>query len=244
MTHLFESCAETRTPDPNSALLWFPPVAEAGLPVPRTEFVQYDPSSLWPLLDGQPMNGFPLGELRNACERIGYPAFLRTDLASAKHYGPKAFRVARPDRLEECIFRTFEDNCLKDLSGGTQAFMVREYLSIDSMFTAFGGLPIGREWRVFADQDGGRCHHFYWPEDAFSYERNLPATWQADLAIAATSLDEERRASLYDMAHRAVRAIGYSAWSVDFALDTSGKWWLIDMATAARSWHPDCRRCA
>jgi hypothetical protein len=47
-----------------------------------------------------------------------------------------------------------------------QAFMVREYLSIDSVFTAFGELPVGREWRVFAGLDGVRCHHFYWPEDA------------------------------------------------------------------------------
>jgi hypothetical protein len=30
---------------------------------------------------------------------VGYPSFLRTDLASAKHDGPKAFRVDRPARL-------------------------------------------------------------------------------------------------------------------------------------------------
>jgi hypothetical protein len=44
MTHLAEECADNRTPDPNSALLWFPLVAQAGLPVLRTEFVQYEPS--------------------------------------------------------------------------------------------------------------------------------------------------------------------------------------------------------
>jgi len=30
-------------------------------------------------------------------------------------------------------------------------------------------------------------------------------------------------------------------WSVDFARDRSGKWWLIDMALMAASWHwPGC----
>jgi len=40
------------------------------------------------------------------------------------------------------------------------------------------------------------------------------------------------------MALRAVRAVGKGSWSVDFALDANGKWWLIDMALAADSWHP------
>lgn len=32
------------------------------------------------------------------------------------------------------------------------------------------------------------------------------------------------------------------AWSVDFARDETGDWWLIDMAVAADSWHPDCEQ--
>ena len=52
-------------PDENSALLWYPPVAKAGLPVPRTELVPFDPNALWPLLDGQPLgDGFPLSAPR------------------------------------------------------------------------------------------------------------------------------------------------------------------------------------
>ena len=139
---------------------------------------------------------------------MGYPAFLRTDRASAKHDGPKAFRVDRPARLEECIFRTFEDNCLKDISSETQAFMAREYQSIKPVFMAFGGLPIGQEWHVLADQDGVRCHHFYWPQDAFSHEPGLPSNWHVALHLAALGLNEETRSSLYEMALRAVRAIG------------------------------------
>ena len=46
MTDSVEERGDICAPDPNSALLWFPPVAQAGLPVPRTEFVRYEPVSL------------------------------------------------------------------------------------------------------------------------------------------------------------------------------------------------------
>ena len=47
-------------PDPNSALVWFPPIQAAALPVPRTMFVEYNPMSLWPICDGQePLPDFP-----------------------------------------------------------------------------------------------------------------------------------------------------------------------------------------
>jgi hypothetical protein len=74
VTNLAKECADTRTPDPNSALLRFPSVAQAGLPVPRTKFVQYEPSWLWSLLDGEaPAREFRMEELVAACEKIGYP---------------------------------------------------------------------------------------------------------------------------------------------------------------------------
>lgn len=41
--------------NPNSALIWLPPIQHAGLPVPRTEVVRYDPKDLFPLFDGQPI---------------------------------------------------------------------------------------------------------------------------------------------------------------------------------------------
>jgi hypothetical protein len=89
-TNLAKGCAGSRTPNPNGALLWFPPVEQAGLPVPRTEFVHYEPSWLWPVLDGEAAaREFRMEELVAACEKIGYPAFLHTDLASAKHDGQR-----------------------------------------------------------------------------------------------------------------------------------------------------------
>ena len=69
---------------------------------------------------------------------------------------------------------TFEDNVLKGIADATSAFLVREFLEIPAAFEAFGGLPIGREWRFFADQESVLCRHFYWPEAAFEGHRGLP----------------------------------------------------------------------
>jgi len=229
-------------PDPNSALVWFPPIERAGLPVPRTEFVEYDPYSLFPLLDGQPIGDFPMGKLEEACGRVGYPCFLRTDLASAKHEGLGSFKVTGPDDLPRAVFSTFESNCLKDLAPFTRAFMVREWIGIPAAFTAFGGLAIGVEWRFFAGQDGVRCHHFYWPAEAFrySFERGGgPADWQERLDHLRTEPSPATLGRLEEMALDAVRAVGAHEWSIDFALDDAGRYWLIDMARAETSWHPD-----
>jgi len=170
-------------PDPNSALIWFPPIQAAGLPVPRTMFVEYEPMSLWPICDGQePRADFPIEKLKETAALMGYPLFVRTDLASAKHDGPKSYRANSEADLLRCLGRTFEDNACKDIVDFTRCWMLREFLTIGHSFTAFGGLPIGREWRFFADQDGLKCHHFYWPEEAFEKLYNAPRggakSWQ------------------------------------------------------------------
>jgi hypothetical protein len=47
---------------------------------------------------------------------------------------------------------------------------------------------------------------------------------------------------LKEMAIKAATVCGGDC-SVDFAMDNSGKWWLIDMAQAECSWHwPSCNK--
>lgn len=228
----------TLTPvDPNSALIWLPAIVAAGLPVPRTEIVNFSPTALYPILDGQePEAEFSIETIQAACRRIGYPAFLRTDLSSAKHDGPRAYRVECENDVWRCVYLTFESNALKDLACQNHAFLVREFLDISSIFSAFSGLPIGREWRIFANQETVLCEHFYWPQMAFDRQPGLPETWKEDLE--RLSDQREGLEDLKRMALSAAQAVGQGAWSVDFAQDAAGKWWLIDMALAGSSWHP------
>lgn len=170
--------------NPNSAYIWFPPIQAAGLPVPRTEIVRYNPQDLFPMLDGQKYgDGFPLDEMHAACERIGFPVFVRSDLSSAKHANKRAWLVEDKDSLLAAVYETFEDNELKWLASETSAFMLREYLPLKHSFIAFGGLPISRERRYFVEQDGAKCSHPYWPEDAFEHQFNLPENWKESLRL-------------------------------------------------------------
>lgn len=227
--------------NPNSALIWLPAIQAAGLPVPRTEIVRYNPQHLFPILDQQKYDdAFPVDEMRGACERIGFPMFLRSDLSSAKHSGLKAWKVESQDQLIGSVCRTFEDNELKWIASDTRAFLLREFLPLKHSFTAFNGLPIARERRFFVDQERVVCSHAYWPEKAFERQIGLPEGWQADLAELSFPPTPGDLDMLHRLSLKAVRAIGSGAWSVDWAQDVNGKWWLIDMATAESSWHPDC----
>lgn len=224
--------------DPTSALYWLPKLKEESqLRVPSTIFVPCDYQEMWKMLDGEAAE-YGLDALLTAGKLLGYPVFLRTDLSSAKHEGPDAYKVSGPDHWPSRVWRTIEDNAMKDL--WPSAFLVREWLDLEAPFVAFGGHPIANEWRVFASGDRVHCYHFYWPEEAISYfPSEEPEHWQEQLRRMSEAL---MPFSLLEMARMAASLCPESkAWSVDFAKDKQGLWWLIDMAEAKASRHPnDC----
>ena len=230
--------------NPNSALMWLPKIIAAGLPVPRTEIVSYQHDLVVPIFDGEESAELDRLEkgVKIAAEKIGYPVFIRTDLASAKHSGPKSYRATSPAGIGQVVLSTIEDNELKfwmHPRGGPQAILVREFLILPAPFTAFHGLPISREWRLFADRERVWCSHFYWPTMALEEQPGLPGNWRELLAELQQPFIE--RPLLEGMAIQAAGAVGGGTWSVDFAQDADGKWHLIDMAQACDSWHwPGC----
>lgn len=237
--------SRTLEPGRNSMLYWFPRIEMAGLPVPRTVLVRFDNRTMWPAMDGEPIPDFPLDDFVRAAKRIGLPCFLRSDQSSAKHTGPSVYKVTDTGRLLGQLVQTFEDSCLKDLD--VLAFAFREWLDLDASFAAFGfeesGHPIAREFRVFADSQRVWCEHFYWPAEAIEHHNPSEPDWRERWAVLSTPLSDTDQRYLHALAVAAVNALGESPdarWSVDFARDRAGKWWLIDMATAERSWHPEC----
>lgn len=228
----------------NSALLWLPPIEKAGLPVPRTIIVPYDHFSAMGEIEGDDAEELPrlIDVVTAAAKEIGYPVFLRTDLSSAKHGGLEACSAKDESEITRATVLTIEDNEMKFWlePHGPSAFMVREFIDLDSGFSAFGGLPIAREWRFFVRGGEPCCHHSYWPEDSVEFwEEEEPKGWREILA------DHHREPAeieaLQAQALLAAAACGGGFWSVDFAMDKTGKWWLLDMAHGADSWHwPDC----
>jgi len=234
----------------NSALYWFPRIEQAELKVPKTIFVTYNHNKWIEAVEGE-LDSYKsviektLSEIEIAAQEIGYPVFFRTDLASAKHSGTEAYLIKNKDDILRVIWAAVEDNELKLWMSPDQpsAFMIREFINLDAPFIAFGGHPIAREWRYFTYNNEVLCKHFYWPEDTIKFftseyhSGNEPDNWKQQLASLNTpvpNLDQEAVSA-------ALNCDDYNFWSIDFAQDKSGQYWLIDMALGENSWHPECQ---
>lgn len=237
------------TINPNSAIHWLPAARAAteygDVNTPATQFVDLDFMESLSILDGDPNpDGIPWGDLDRAACDLGWPVFIRSDLTSAKHSGLDAVRATDADDVKPVVETIVRDCVHKSMQPA--AFLVREWVDIEHAFTAFDGLPIGTEFRVFAGPDDILCHHYYWPADAIR-DANVPdETWRAAREeLADVSLPPAVRVAATSAASRANRHDALDpleVWSIDFARDADGQWWLIDMALAAESWHPvDCQ---
>lgn len=223
--------------NPNSARYWWPRTKDAEehlrANLPETRFVEFDPWEAVGLLDGED-GEFPDHELKVVAGEIGYPVFVRTDLSSAKHSGMSHMRAVDITELRQTALRTIEANVMNGMLANS--LMLREFIDLEWNFKAFGGTRIAREFRVFASGNTVYCSHFYWPEDAI--ERPDKGDWQERLDYL-NQRDAEDIALMEHDARIAAAACGDGAWSVDFAMDWLGNWWLIDMARAEDSWHAE-----
>jgi len=247
MTQRLSPAEDAKARETSSALVWLPRIVD--LPsVPRTEVVPLDRMVAMGWIEGEGANPVSFFKaVAGAAAKIGYPVFVRTDFASAKHSGPKAYRADDAAEIPDVVLQTIEDSEMKCFPVGTyRAILVREFLDLDAPFEAFSGHPIAREWRFFTKGGKVACRHFYWPEGAIQFSRGTaePPSWRGALAILR-SPNEVPFPDLDKITEEVVRRLPEADWSVDFARGRDGKWWLIDLAVAAVSWHPkDCPEMA
>lgn len=140
----------------SSMLFWWPKIKELGIPVPKTEIV-LQKDDWWSYLDGKRFSEDDISTLKEAIAKVGYPAFMRTDLASGKHRYLKSSYVDSSSIIESNLFQLIEQNALRDL--WFSAIIVREFIYLDYRFTAFDGLPIAPERRYFIKDGKVICHH-------------------------------------------------------------------------------------
>ncbi len=236
--------------DKNCLSYWFPLIEVAGLPVPETRIVRAG-MDLTPMLDGQTVKGVSgfLDELAKAADEFGYPVFLRTGHGSGKHDWSRTCYVTAPGQLGQHVYNLVEWSCTVDIAGlPTNVWAVREMLPTTPFFTAFRGMPICREFRVFVDGPEIVCVHPYWPREALvegfpsravhrgQHFRDLPEDF-AKLYESLCVLPRYARARVAEMASRAGEYLG-GKWSVDL-IETERGWYLTDMAEAHRSFHWD-----
>lgn len=233
--------------NPNSALYWLGAAEEVAseyddLHFPETEVVEFDFMEALPLLEGRTPDNFPYGELDSAACDLGWPVFLRTDLTSAKHEGLDGIQAVDADDVQEVAADLVQECAMKTMRPG--AFLVREWIDVDHEFRAFGDLPIGVEFRVFATPDEHLCTHYYWPEDSIVRTSEHESIWrnrrdELEYARKPPWLGAAARGAAFEADFQHGIDEPERAWSVDFARDEDGDWWIIDMALAKDSWRPD-----
>lgn len=235
--------------NPNSAKYWQPPLVSLsdGYPirVADSEFIEFDFFEAVAMADTGEMDAYPREELEAAADRLGYPVYVRSDLTSGKGRGTRAIRADSASDLPRAIGNTTMEAAIHD-----QVFswmMLREWIDIETEFANSDGLDIGAEFRLFATPETHECSHYYWPEESIKQADVPEDEWKAARNKMAQI---DLPAFLGDVAMAAADAVDVEQspddhgreWSVDFARDVDGDWWLIDMALAEQSHHPECHR--
>lgn len=224
----------------SSMLVWYPKIKGLDIPQPKTIILNIPPSVSRSIGTSGPMPEGMIGEIYDNAHSIGFPLFVRTDHTSVKHSWSKTCFVEKEEQLMVHIWNIFESmECMMDIP--FNALVFREYIDMDSKFCAFNGLPISKERRYFIRDGQVLCHHPYWPQDAIKfYDLDKPFTdeqWKQWLAEMNTETpDEIELLTKYAMM---VGEVLPGHWSVDFCHGLNNKWYLIDMALADVSWHPE-----
>ena len=223
--------------DKNSMLYWYPRIKSLNIPQPKTIFSEKKDWTEWGAFLDNPnsIDDKLFKKIFALADSIGYPLFMRTDLASGKHNFNKTCFVQSDTELLNNITQLTDENFMCDLLFTSLVF--REYIELESGFTAFWGeLPIARERRYFIKDNKVLCHHPYWIEDAI--QKPSISNWKEVLQGLNTETEDEIKI-LTNYANEVAKVLdGY--WSVDFAHAKNGKWFLIDMALGLVSWHPEC----
>lgn len=223
-----------KMPPSNSLSYWFPKLQSIDVPVPRTKIIKTD-VDFWPWLDGEPAKGAYefLARIKEDVSVFGLPLFLRTGHTSAKHSWKNSCYVETVESLGRNVFELIEYSAMAMPCLPLDEWVLREFLDLDTRFTAFhGDMPINNERRYFIENGEIICRHPYWPPDAFETTRTSTEDWREILE----EMNSEEAPELEELTLR-VASVFDGGWSVDWAKLKNGEWIAIDMAMAGDSFH-------
>lgn len=235
------------TIDKNSMLYWWPLVMKIDIPTPETVMIELN-MGRWETVgitedDEESIAAWEkvYPEILAAFEKVGVPAFLRTDHTSAKFLWDETCYMSDTNSLNEYI------KALVDFSEGAgliglevNAIVVREFIEMQTGFYAFSGnMPVNPERRYFVKDGDVICHHPYWIEEAVAELMDDNTNSWRDILTAMNTETPGEIKLLTGYAQQVSRAVE-GHWSVDFCKSADDRWIFIDMAEAERSWHPEC----
>jgi hypothetical protein len=222
----------------NSMTYWYPKIKDL-VPTPKTFMVKANMLDWLKTLDDETPDTKDevMSKLMEHGRELGYPLFLRTDYTSAKHHWDNTCFVQSEDVLYDHIVRLVDESCCIDQA--FEAFFVREFLDLESVFKAFEGMPIAKEFRVFCKGHKVVCVHPYWPMDSLHFYPNKGTPRPDDWEELMGKLYYINPVEFIKIINMALKATSWSedAWSVDICKTTVGDWYVTDMALAGMSYH-------
>lgn len=218
---------------------WFPRIKH--LPVPRTVILHTDLlSDTYKIFDGEEHK-----PLENAVKQIktiietgfGYPTFLRTGQTSNKHSWSHTCYVDKESDIYSHMVNLIEFSSICDLYGlPFDVWAIREFLELETYFTAFDNMPIGKEFRFFIENGSIIYEQPYWLKKAFQ-EPYTPKekNWEQHLETFSnlqTKDIEPARTLAREVAEIFKDDVQFS---VDICKLKSSEWYITDMAVGANS---------
>lgn len=226
--------------DRSSMIYWHAKTKDLDIPQPRTEFVNVSKEEL-DLVYQDMVPGTLIKRVESMInEKFSLPVFIRTDHTSDKHGWEKSCFYNGND-LPMHLYNIIDSTINADMIGlPLEAIAVREYIPMDTKFTAFRGkFPVGSERRYFI-RGGKTIEHFpYWSEEPIEDCRSFRPSeenWRELLKELNIETKEEVHL-LTSYSDKVANVLG-GYWSVDFCRAKDGRWIFIDMADGDKSWHP------
>jgi len=217
----------------NDITFWYPILERIGMRTPKTKLF-HAPKEIGHIVDGEETADFRALEASVMAAKLGFggEAFLRTGQTSNKHDWRDTCHLTDKSNVGAHIARLVEFSMMVDLPYTTWA--VREMIPTTPLATAFAGMPIAQEVRLFISGGKVVCSHPYWAAEAFDNQKGVTAEQVKQLNTKPDMVELTKMAEY-------VSARFDGSWSVDFMQDSKGDWWLTDMALASSSYHyPDC----
>lgn len=179
-----------------------------------------------------------ISKVQEMCDLFGYPCFIKTGLFSDKHNW--SCHVESQDAVRQAVCQiVYNWACYGGMGlDDTNWFVVRKLLPTKPYMLFEGKMPVTRERRYFAQDGKVLWHQPYWPREAFPAWAKVDLLGHESIEAALALMNEETEAEVHYLAGLASsisKAIP-GAWSIDFLEDKDGKWWMIDMAEAQKSY--------
>ena len=225
----------------NSLFYWYPLIKDLGIPMPKTVMVPMtgdEKEDRYQLFNGKeaPLLEKYMLRLQENAKSMELPLFLRSDETSNKHGWENTCFVSDIEQIPHHAYQIIEFTEMAGWLGGLDinGFVLREFLELDTRFTAFHGkMPVAKEFRFFVKDGKYQCYHPYW----FPACMVKPSIedWYDEL-LDMENISEAELEQLIRWTEKIGNAVdGY--WSVDFCQLLDKTWAMTDMAIGENSFH-------